>query len=86
MTVRYFHLSETMVGAELEPRPSEEMCASLCYRNYKIAEINLWTEQLLNLRISRLPCAARHCWKLGDYNCGEEEQAADGLARRKPSV
>ena len=49
-----FYLSETMVGAELELRPSEGTCASLCYRNYKIAEIDLWAEQLLNRRISRL--------------------------------
>ncbi len=49
-----FYLSETMVGAELELRPSEGTCASLCYRNYKIAEIDLYAEQLLNRRISRL--------------------------------
>ena len=49
-----FYLSETMVGAELELREGEGTSASLCYRNYKIAEIDLWTEQLLNRRISRL--------------------------------
>ena len=49
-----FYLSETMIGAELELRPSEGMYASLVYRNYKIAEIDLWREQLINRRISRL--------------------------------
>ena len=49
-----FYLSETMVGAEFELREGEGTSASLCYRNYKIAEIDLWTEQLLNRRISRL--------------------------------
>ena len=49
-----FYLSESMVGAELELRPEGADFASLCYRNYKIAEIDLRTEQLLNRRISRL--------------------------------
>mgnify|MGYP003310317156 CR=1 FL=1 len=44
-----------LAGAELELRPSEGTCASLFYRNYKIAEIDLWNEQLINRRISRLP-------------------------------
>ena len=51
---KVFYLSETMIGAELELRPSEGTCASLVYRNYKIAEIDLWNEQLINRRISRL--------------------------------
>ena len=51
---KVFYLSETMIGAELELRPSEGTCASLIYRNYKIAEIDLWNEQLINRRISRL--------------------------------
>lgn len=52
---KVFYLSETMVGAELELRPSEDACASLLYRNYKIAEIDLRNGQLINRRISRLP-------------------------------
>lgn len=52
---KVFYLSETMVGAELELRPSEDACASLVYRNYKIAEIDLRNGQLINRRISRLP-------------------------------
>jgi len=51
---KVFYLSETMIGAELELRPSEGTCASLCYRNYKIAKIDLRNEQLVNRRISRL--------------------------------
>ena len=51
---KVFYLSETMIGAELELRPSEGTYASLVYRNYKIAEIDLWSEQLINRRISRL--------------------------------
>ena len=43
-----------MVGAELELRPEGEEFAALCYRNYKIAELDLRTEQLLNRRVSRL--------------------------------
>ena len=50
-----FYLSETMTGAELEMRPLEGTHFALCYRNYKIAEIDTATEQLLNRRISRLP-------------------------------
>ena len=50
-----FYLSETMTGAELELRPLEGTHFALCYRNYKIAEIDTATEQLLNRRISRLP-------------------------------
>ena len=49
-----FYLSETMTGAELELQPIGGTLAWLCYRNYKIAEIDLATEQLLNRRISRL--------------------------------
>ena len=49
-----FYLSETMTGAELELQPIGGTLAWLCYRNYKIAEIDLVTEQLLNRRISRL--------------------------------
>ena len=49
-----FYLSESMVGAELELRPEGADFAALCYRNYKIAEIDLRTEQLLNRRVSRL--------------------------------
>lgn len=52
---KVFYLSETMTGAELELRPNYGSCFSLCYRNYKIAEIDMATEQLLNRRISRLP-------------------------------
>ena len=48
------YLSESMVGAELELRTEGAEFAALCYRNYKIAEIDLRTEQLLNRRISRL--------------------------------
>ena len=51
---KVFYLSESMVGAELELRSEGAEFASLCYRNYKIAEIDLRTEQLLNRRISRL--------------------------------
>ncbi len=51
---KVFYLSETMVGAEVELRLAGADFASLCYRNYKIAEIDLRTEQLLNRRISRL--------------------------------
>ena len=51
---KVFYLSESMVGAELELRLEGADFASLCYRNYKIAEIDLRTEQLLNRRISRL--------------------------------
>ena len=51
---KVFYLSESMVGAELELRPEGAEFASLCYRNYKIAEIDLRSEQLLNRRISRL--------------------------------
>ena len=51
---KVFYLSESMVGAELELRPEGAEFAALCYRNYKIAEIDLRTEQLLNRRISRL--------------------------------
>lgn len=50
-----FYLSEAMVGAELEMRIMYGTIAALCYRNYKIAEIDLMTERLLNRRISRLP-------------------------------
>lgn len=51
---KVFYLSESMVGAELELRPEGADFASLCYRNYKIAQIDLRNEQLLNRRISRL--------------------------------
>lgn len=51
---KVFYLSETMIGAILELREDETENASLCYRNYKIAEINLETEQLINRKISRL--------------------------------
>ena len=51
---KMFYLSETMIGAELELRINDENNAWLCYRNYKIAEIDLRTEQLLNRRIFRL--------------------------------
>ena len=43
-----------MVGAELELRPEGAEFAALCYRNYKIAEFDLWIEQLLNRRVARL--------------------------------
>ena len=49
-----FYLSETMVGAELELYFIDKNFAWLCYRNYKIAEIDLATEQLINRRIARL--------------------------------
>ena len=49
-----FYLSETMVGAELELYFVDKNFAWLCYRNYKIAEIDLATEQLINRRIARL--------------------------------
>lgn len=49
-----FYLSETMIGAQLELRESEGTYATLHYRNYKIAEIDLWTEQLINRRIFRV--------------------------------
>ena len=48
-----FYLSETMIGAQLELRPSEGSYATLHYRNYKIAELDLATEQLINRRIAR---------------------------------
>ena len=51
---KVFYLSETMIGAELELRLDGGPFASLCYRNYKIAEVDLATEQLLNRRIYRL--------------------------------
>ena len=51
---KVFYLSESMVGAELELRAEGADFAALCYRNYKIAELDLRTEQLLNRRISRL--------------------------------
>lgn len=51
---KVFYLSETMAGAELELRPNGGGYASICYRNYKIAEVDLRHEQLLNRRISRL--------------------------------
>ena len=51
---KVFYLSETMIGAKLELRIEDGPIAALCYRNYKIAEIDLWTEQLLNRKISRL--------------------------------
>ena len=51
---KVFYLSETMTGAVLELREGEGTSASLYYRNYKIAEIDLAAEQLLNRRISRL--------------------------------
>lgn len=50
-----FYLSETMVGAELELRPLGGGVFALCYRNYKIAEIDAAAEQLLNRHVSRLP-------------------------------
>lgn len=49
-----FYLSETMAGAELELRIADGTIAYLYYRNFKIAEIDLWAERLLNRRISRL--------------------------------
>ena len=51
---KVFYLSETMIGADLELREWEGTRALLCYRNYKIAEIDLATERLINRRISRL--------------------------------
>ena len=51
---KVFYLSETMIGAELELRINDENNAWLCYRNYRIAEIDLRNEQLLNRRIFRL--------------------------------
>ncbi len=51
---KVFYLSETMSGAELELRPIEGTNTALCYRNYKIAEINIEQEQLINRRISRI--------------------------------
>ena len=51
---KVFYLSESMVGAELELLPEGADFASLRYRNYKIAELDLWREQLINRRISRL--------------------------------
>ena len=52
---KVFYLSETMTGSPIELRPAEGTCVDLCYRNYKIGEIDMATEQLLNRRISRLP-------------------------------
>ena len=49
-----YYLSETMVGAELELRPLGSTYYALCYRNFKIAEIDMAKEQLLNRRLSRL--------------------------------
>ena len=48
------YLSETMINAYLELRQFEESKAFLCYRNFKIAELDLVEEKLLNRRISRL--------------------------------
>ena len=49
-----FYLSETMAGAEIELYCVGSTLAWLCYRNYKIAEIDLHTEALLSRKISRL--------------------------------
>ena len=49
------YLSETMIGEYIEFRPSEDgkaFCA--CYRNYKIAEYDTGTGQLIRRHISRL--------------------------------
>ncbi len=50
-----FYLSETMTGTELEMRPVDGSIFALCYRNYKIAEIDVVAEKLLSRRVSRLP-------------------------------
>lgn len=49
-----FYLSETLTGQWLELRPWEGNVTALCYRNFKIAEVDLAAQQLLNRRISRL--------------------------------
>ena len=51
---KVIYLSETMTGSDLELRPQEGSAADLCYRNFKIAEIDLAAGQLLNRRVSRL--------------------------------
>ena len=48
-------LSETMANTYLEIRPTKNDCFAVCYRNYRIAEINATTGSLLNRRIVRLP-------------------------------
>lgn len=49
------YLSETMADTYLEIRPAEGDRFFVCYRNYKIAEIDAVEGKLLNRRISRLP-------------------------------
>ena len=51
--IRVF-LSETMADTYLEIRPTENDSFWVCYRNYRIAEIDAITGKLLNRRIYRL--------------------------------
>jgi transposase InsO family protein len=49
------YLSETMADTYLEIRPAEDRNSFIvCYRNFKIAEIDASTKKLINRKISRL--------------------------------
>lgn len=48
------YLSETMADTRLEIRPTEENTFAVCYRNYRIAEVDASTGALIHRRISRL--------------------------------
>ncbi len=52
-SIRVF-LSETMANTHLEVRPTEGDLFDVCYRNFRIAQIDAVTGKLLNRRISRL--------------------------------
>lgn len=53
-TVQVF-LSETMSNTRVEIRPTGNDTFAVCFRNYRIAEVDAATQKLLNRRISRLP-------------------------------
>lgn len=53
-TVRVY-LSETMADTYLEIRPTGEDTFAVCYRNYKIAEVDAAGQRLLDRRVSRFP-------------------------------
>lgn len=49
------YLSETMIGQNIEFRPSSDgETFAACYRNYKIAEVDTSTGQLIHRKIARL--------------------------------
>lgn len=50
------YLSETMGNTMLEIRPGEADYFDICYRNYRIAQVDAVEQRLLNRHISRLPC------------------------------